>query len=190
MVSENLQNILKTLPQHLSKENTLKFYKCLYPIFEYLEDLLDKDNGMSNIDKAHGEHLDYLGFRNEIARGNRVDEEFRPFIKTARFKALNTATTENLIILTESLTGYKPSVITFFPKDEPASQYFKFIVPYTTDLSKFPDYNEIIDAGARMYRDIVSVADRRRYSPIWTAGLHQINMNIEQYEVNAGGRNG
>ena len=190
MVSENLQNILKTLPQHLSKENTLKFYKCLYPIFEYLEDLLDKDNGMSNIDKAHGEYLDYLGFRNEIARGNRVDEEFRPFIKTARFKALNTATTENLIILTESLTGYKPSVITFFPKDEPASQYFKFIVPYTNDLSKFPDYNEIIDAGARMYRDIVSIADRRRYSPIWTAGLHQINMNIEQYEVNAGGRNG
>lgn len=186
MVSENIKSILNTIPQHMYKENTLKFYKCFYPIFEYLEKLLDEDIGMSNIDKASGEYLDYIGNKNSVIRLGKTDDEFRWFLKVSRFKTLNAATTQAIIDLTEDLTGYEPLIIKFFPNQEPASQYLKFIVPYITDISKFPDYNEFIDAGARIYTDILSIAHRTRYSPLWTAGIHQLNMNIEKYEIPAG----
>lgn len=186
MISNNLKGVLDTLPQHFQKENTLKFYKCLYPIFEYLESLLDEDIGMGNIDKAKGEYLDYIGNKNGVIRDGKVDEEFRWFLKVSRFKTLNAATTQAIIDLTEELTGYKPFEIKFFPNEEPASQYIKFIVPFITDTSKFPDYNEFIDAGARLYYDINSIANRTRYNPVWIAGKHQINMNIEKYEISIG----
>lgn len=183
MISSELKNIFSTLPRHFQKENTLKFYACFYPIVEYLESLLDEDIGMSNIDKASGEYLDYIGNKNSVQREDMNDEEFRWFLKVSRFKTLNAATTDAIIELTENLTGYKPLEIKFFPNDEPASQYLKFIVPYGTDPEKFPDYNEFIDAGARMYFDVLSIADRTRYMPIWTAGLSQMNMNIEKFET-------
>lgn len=187
-MTQELLNLFNLIPEHLKKENTLKFIECLKPCFEYVENLLIEDEGMSNIDKAHGEYLDFIGYRNGVQRNGMTDEEFRPFIMTTRFKALNAPTTKNLINLTEQLAGYTPAEIIFYPNGEPASQYFKFIVPYTTDLSKFPDYNEIIDAGARMYYDIVSKAGKTRYRPEFTAGLHQLNMFIEEIEVPTGGK--
>lgn len=182
-MTNELNNLLNLVPQHLNKENTNKFINCLKPILEYIENLLLNEKGMSNIDKAKGEYLDYIGYKNGVARNSMSDIEFRPFIKTSRFKSLNAPTTNNLIILTENLTGYKPAVIEFYPNGEPASQYLKFIVPYTTDVSKFPDYNDIIDAGARIYREIVAVAGRKRHRSQFIAGRHQINMHIEEFQV-------
>lgn len=187
-MTEELTSLFKLYPQLMDKDNTNKYINCLKPVFEYIEQLLLKEVGMSNIDKATGEYLDYIGYKNGVARNGMTDEEFRPFIKTTRFKTLNAPTTDNLIKLTKDLTGYLPAIVQFYPNGEPASQYLKFIVPYTTDLSKFPDYNEFIDAGARIYRDIVSVAGRTRYTPVFTAGLHQLNMNIEEFEAPTGGR--
>lgn len=175
--------IIQLMPVHLRKENTLKFIKCIAPSFDYVEELLLQDKGMGNIDKANGEYLDYIGYLNGVLRNGMTDAEFRSFIRTARFKMINAPTTENLLLLTKALTGYYPAIVEFCPNGEPASQYLKFIVPYTTDLSKFPDYNEIIDAGARIYRDIVAIAGRTRYRPQFIAGRHQPNMFIENFEI-------
>lgn len=187
-MTNELLNILNLLPEHFTKENTLKFINCFKSNFEYIESLLDEDIGMSNIDKAKGGYLDYLGNLYNVSRNSMTDEEFRSFIKIAIFKKINAPTTANLIELTKALTGYTPAVIEFNPNGEPASQYLKFVVPYTTDLSKFPDYNDIIDAGARIYRDIVSVAGVKRYRPEFIAGVNQLNMFIEEVEVPTGGR--
>lgn len=187
MISNEIQQLMSLLPQHMQKEDTLKFYNCLKPVFEYLESLLDEDDGMSNIDKAHDEYLDYIGYKMLVARDGMTDEEYRPFLKMKRFKSLNAPTTENLINLVYNMTGYLPAEIYNYPAKEPASQYIKFIVPYATNLNKFPDLNKICDAGARIYQDIISVADRRRYNPVWTAGVMQLNMNIEKFEVPAKG---
>lgn len=187
-MTPELSNLFNLIPEHFSKENTLKFIECIKPAVEYIENLLLEDQGMSNIDKAFGEYLDFIGYKNGVNRNEMTDPEFRAFIKTTRFKILNAPTTDALIKLTESLTGYKPAIIKFYPNGEPASQYLKFVVPYTTDLSKFPDYNEIIDAGARIYRDIVSVAGRKRYRPAFICGRQQLNMFIEENEVPTGGK--
>lgn len=187
-MTDEIINILNLLPEHFSKENTLKFINCFKSNFEYIEKLIENEIGMTNIDKAYGEYLDYIGNLYNLNRNGMSDAEFRSFIKTSIFKRTNAPTTANLIELTKYLTGFVPAVIQFYPNGEPASQYLKFIVPYTTDLSKFPDYNEFIDAGARIYRDIVSVAGRTRYNPTFVAGLHQLNMNIEKFEVPTGGR--
>lgn len=184
-MTQDLESLFSLLPQHLNKEDTLKFIECFKPIIEYLEELMLELIGKSNIDKATGDFLDYIGYKNGVERGNMTDTEFRPFIKVARFKTLNAPTTENLINLTKSLTGYVPNEIEFYPNDEPASQRFKFILPYSDDLSRFPDYNEIIDAGARMYTELVNVAHRKRYMPIWIAGVHQISRDLELYEISA-----
>lgn len=186
-MTTELENLLNLLPEHLAKENTLKFIECIKPVFEYVENLLIEDEGMSNIDKAKGEYLDYIGYLNGVSRNNLTDEEFRSFIKVAKFKILNAPTNDNLLKLTKQLTGYYPAEIEFYPNGEPASQRLKFVVPYTTDLSKFPDYNEIIDAGARIYSEIVSITGRKRYRPKFVAGLSQINMFIEDNEVPTGG---
>lgn len=187
-MTQELINILKLLPEHFNKENTLKFINCFKPNFEYIEKLIENEIGMTNIDKASGEYLDYIGYKYNLNRSGMSDAEFRSFIKTSIFKRTNAPTTANLITLTKSLTGFVPAVIEFYPNGEPASQYLKFIVPYTTDLSKFPDYNEIIDAGARIYRDIVSIAGVKRHRPQFTAGMNQLNMYIEEVEVPTGGR--
>lgn len=142
---------------------------------------------MSSVNKAEGEYLDFIGNKNDVVREGKSDEEFRWFLKVARFKTLNAATTQNIINLTKELTGYKPSIVKFYPNNEPASQYLKFIIPYQTDISNFPDYNEFIDAGARIYYDIKNIANRKRYNPIWIAGKLQINMDIEDYEIQVGG---
>lgn len=184
-MSEQLENLFALLPQHLCKENTLKFINTVKPIFIYLENLALELKGMTNIDKATGKYLDYLGYKNGLERGNMTDEEFRPFIKVARFKTLNAPTTENLINLTKSLTGYVPSEIEFYPNGEPASQRLKFILPYADDLTSFPDYNEIIDAGARIYTELVNIGHRKRYMPVWIAGVHQISRDLEIFEISA-----
>lgn len=187
MISKDLQDILNTLPQHLNKGNTTKFLSCFNPILEYLDSILDEDIGMSNIDKAHNEYLDYIGYKLLAPRNSMTDEEYKPFLKMMRFKSLNAPTTQNMLELAYNMSGYYPSETYFYPNGEPASQYIKFVVPYTADLSKIPDFNEICDAGARIYRDIVSKAERKRYNPIWIAGKTQLNMNIEKFEVPTGG---
>lgn len=187
-MTTELQNLLKLIPEHLAKTDTMKFIKCLYPALDYVEKLLIEDEGMGNIDKAFGEYLDFIGYKNGVSRNGMSNEEFRSFIKITRFKMLNAPTNDNLIKLTKDLTGYYPAAIKFYPNGELASQYLKFIVSYATDLSKFPDYNEIIDAGARIYRDIVSKAGRKRYRPAFVAGMHQMNMFIEENEVPTGGK--
>lgn len=181
----DIDQILKLLPEHTSKSNTLKYIECLRPAIKYINDLLNESQGMCNIDKATGEYLDYIGFKNNVERGNMSDIEYRSFLKVARFKTLNAPTTENLIKLTKSLTGYTPTEIEFYPNNEVASQRFKFVIPYTDDITKFPDYNEIIDAGARMYTQLVNIAHRKRYMPIWIAGVHQISRDLELYEISA-----
>ena len=183
MISKDLQDILNTLPQHLNKGNTTKFLNCFNTILEYLDSILDEDKGMSNIDKAHNEYLDYIGYKLLVPRNLMTDEEYKPFLKMMRFKSLNAPTTQNMLELSYNMSGYYPTETYFYPGGEPASQYIKFVVPYTSDLSKFPDFNEICDAGARIYRDIVSKAERKRYSPVWAAGKMQLNMNIEKFEV-------
>lgn len=180
---ENILNLL--LPEYFKKENSLKFINCMKPIINYLNSILDNDIGMSNINKAYSEYLDYIGFRMLIGRNSMNDEEYKSFLKMMRFKSLNAPTTENLLKLAYDMTGFHPSETYFYPDNEPASHYIKFIVPYTTDLNKFPDLNEICDAGARIYQDILSKAHRSRYNPSWISGSRQINMNLEVYEVPA-----
>lgn len=183
-LSNELENFLKLLPQHMQKENTIKFLNCFKPCLAYLETILDEDVGMGNMDKAKGEYLDYIGYKIlENRKNGFTDEEFRPFLKTSRSRNLNALTTENLIKLVEAMTGFAPAEIYNYPGGEWAAQYVKFIVPYTTDLSKFPDLNDICDAGARIYQNIVSKATRTRYNPVFTPGIKQINMNFETFEL-------
>ncbi|MEG2347290.1 MAG: hypothetical protein RSB50_06370 [Cetobacterium sp.] len=189
-ISNEIESFLKLLPQHFQKENTLKFLNCFKPCLAYLENILNEDIGMSSTDKASGEYLDFIGFKMLVNRLGLLDEEFRPFLKMARFKSKNAPTTENLLNLTNWMTGYFPAEIYNYPNGEPASQYIKFIVPYTSDVSKFPDLNTICDAGARIYQDILSKAGRTRYNPNFTAGLKQLNMHIQEFEVPVpGGKN-
>lgn len=184
---KDIEKILSLLPHHLQKENNLKFYECLKPVFNYLLELLEEQEGINSIAKAKGEYLDYIGNKMLIYRHGLTDNEFRTFLLTNRFKIKHVPTTTNLLQLSLAMTGFYPTDIIFRPGEEPASQYIKFIVPWGTDPSKFPNLNEICDAGARIYQDILNIANRKRYSSSFISGQQQLKMNIEKFEIPARG---
>lgn len=187
MKLKEIEKILDTIPEFLKKEDTLKFYNSLKPVYKYLATILEEDKGMSNMDKAHDDYLDFIGFRLLKARNNLNDTEFRNILKLERFRALNAPTTRNLIKLTKEMTGFYPAEVYNYPNGEAASQYIKFITPYQTDLSKFPNLNDVCDAGARIYQEIKSKAERLRHSAKFQAGIIQLNKGIENIEVPTGG---
>lgn len=184
---KEIEKILNLLAQHLQKENNLKFYDCLKPVFNYLLELLEEQEGINSITKAKGKYLDYIGNKMLVYRHGLTDNEFRTFLLTNRFKIKHVPTTANLLQLSLAMTGFHPADVVFRPGGEPASQYIKFIVPWGTDPSKFPNLNEICDAGARIYQDILNIANRKRYSSSFIAGQAQLNMNIENFEIPARG---
>lgn len=141
---------IKLIPEHFKKEDTLKFFRCLQPIFDYLDLLMEETIGKSNIDKATGEYLDYIGNKESAFREGRVDEQYRTFILANRFIKNNAPTTENLIKLAKKMTGYNPSNVVTNYNNEPASQLIEFDVPYSADVNNFPDFNNYCDAGARI----------------------------------------
>lgn len=155
-----IEDFFKLLPQHYQKEGTLKYYETIKPIFKYLDELVSEEIGMLNIQKAYGRYLDYIGYRMQVLRNEITDSDYKKILEMQRFKYLNIPTTEGLIKLAEKMTGYVPKDIVFRPKNEPASQYFRYKLDSIPDVNKFFNLNSVCDAGARMYWDLeISIED-------------------------------
>lgn len=155
-----IEDFFKLLPQYYQKEGTLKYYETIKPIFKYLDDLVSEEIGMLNIKKAYGRYLDYIGYKMQVLRNEMVDSDYKKVLEMQRFKYLNIPTTEGLIKLAEKMTGYVPKDIIFRPKNEPASQYFRYELDSIPDVNKFFNLNSVCDAGARMYWDLeISIED-------------------------------
>lgn len=155
-----IEDFFKLLPQHYQKEGTLKYYETIKPIFKYLDDLVSEEIGMLNIKKAYGRYLDYIGYKMQVLRNEMTDSDYKKILEMQRFKYLNIPTTEGLIKLAEKMTGYVPKDIVFRPKNEPASQYFRYKLDSIPDVNKFFNLNSVCDAGARMYWDLeISIED-------------------------------
>lgn len=178
-----IDKIIKLLPAHMQKINNIKFITCIFPLLKYLDDILEDDRGMSNLDKAHGEYLDYFGYRWCVPRLDMTDDEYRAFLKMFRYRMTNVPTTNNVMLFVQGVTGYLPTESIKNPDGEPASHYLKFIVPHTEDKNKFPDLNELIDAGARMYYDIVFKAHRVRKRSSFISGTTQLNPFYQEIEI-------
>lgn len=177
------EEFLKLIPEHYSKEDTLKFFNCLKPVFDYIDGLLEETIGMKNINKAKNEYLDYLGYYEDVQREGKTDEEYRPFITSRRFVKNNAPTTENLVELVKNMTGYYPADIENNPGNEPAAQSIKYIIPHTADLSKFPDLNEICDAGARIIQSILLKAHQRNYVSSFELNGVILKQNIKDINI-------
>lgn len=154
-----IEDFFKLLPQHYQKEGTLKYYETIKPIFKYLDDLVSEEIGMLNIKKAYGRYLDYIGYKMQVLRNEMTDSDYKKILEMQRFKYLNIPTTEGLIKLAEKMTGYVPKDIIFRPKNEPASQYFRYELDSIQDINKFFNLNSVCDAGARMYWDLKILDD-------------------------------
>lgn len=154
-----IEEFLNLIPAYYKKENTIKFINTIKPIFIYLNNLIEESIGMQNIQKAHGKYLDYIGYKMQVPRGNLNDVEYRKILEMQRFKHLNIPTTEGLIKLAEKMTDYLPEDIIFRPLGEPASQYFRYSIENFDEITKFPNLNEVCDAGARMYWDLKILDD-------------------------------
>lgn len=177
------EEFLKLVPSHYSKEDTIKFLNCLKPIFDYIDGILEETIGMKNIKKAEKEYLDYIGFYENVLRGDKNDEEYKPFILSKRFIKNNAPTTENLLKLVKDMTGFYPVDIQNNPNNEPASQSIKYVIPHTTDLSRFPDLNEICDAGARIYQSILLEANQRNYNSSFELNGVILKQNIKNITI-------
>ena len=177
------EEFLKLIPDQYNKEDTIKFLNCFKPVYDYINGLMDEVVGMKSISKATGEYLDDIGYQENLNREGRTDEEYRPFILSSRFVKTNAPTTANLVQLVKNMTGFYPNYLKT-NEVEIASQTIKYVVPHTTDLSLFPDLNDVCDAGARIIQSILLQANKRTYNSSFTLDGTVLKQNVIDIEIN------
>ncbi|PGH20003.1 hypothetical protein RN96_12940 [Fusobacterium polymorphum] len=164
-----IDEVIKGLPLHFQKENTIKFYKTLKPVIEYINALIEDLKNQTSLLKCSGIFLDFMGERYDEKRNGRDDETYRQALIIKKMSLDGLPNTEFLLSLTRELTNKEVTKLKTRPLQEVASQLFKInMVDDLKVINKMPDLNKVCEAGARMYweLEIINNKSNKYYSSI------------------------
>lgn len=164
-----IDEVIKGLPLHFQKENTIKFYKTLKPVIEYINTLIEDLKNQTSLLKCSGIFLDFMGERYDEKRNGRDDETYRQALIIKKMALDGLPNTEFLLSLTRELTNKEVTKLKTRPLQEVASQLFKVnMVDDLKVINKMPDLNKVCEAGARMYweLEIINNKSNKYYSSI------------------------
>lgn len=164
-----IDEVIKGLPLHFQKENTIKFYKTLKPVIEYINALIEDLKNQTSLLKCSGIFLDFMGERYDEKRNDRDDETYRQALIIKKMALDGLPNTEFLLSLTRELTNKEVTKLKTRPLQEVASQLFKVnMVDDLKVINKMPDLNKVCEAGARMYweLEIINNKSNKYYSSI------------------------
>jgi len=164
-----IDEVIKGLPLHFQKENTIKFYKTLKPVIEYIDSLIEGLKNQTSLLKSSGIFLDFMGERYDEKRNGRDDESYRQALIIKKMALDGLPNTEFLLSLTRELTNKEVTKLKTRPLQEVASQLFKVnMVDDLKVINKMPDLNKVCEAGARMYweLEIINNKSNKYYSSI------------------------
>ena len=164
-----IDEVIKGLPLHFQKENTIKFYKTLKPGIEYINGLIEDLKNQTSLLKCSGIFLDFMGERYDEKRNGRDDETYRQALIIKKMALDGLPNTEFLLSLTRELTNKEVTKLKTRPSQEVASQLFKVnMVDDLKVINKMPDLNKVCEAGARMYweLEIINNKSNKYYSSI------------------------
>ena len=164
-----IDEVIKGLPLHFQKENTIKFYKTLKPVIEYITGLIEDLKNQTSLLKCSGIFLDFMGERYDEKRNGRDDETYRQALIIKKMALDGLPNTEFLLSLTRELTNKEVTKLKTRPSQEVASQLFKVnMVDDLKVINKMPDLNKVCEAGARMYweLEIINNKSNKYYSSI------------------------
>ena len=164
-----IDEVIKGLPLHFQKENTIKFYKTLKPVIEYINALIEDLKNQTSLLKCSGIFLDFMGERYDEKRNGQDDETYRQALIIKKMALDGLPNTEFLLSLTRELTNKEVTKLKTRPLQEVASQLFKInMVDDLKVINKMPDLNKVCEAGARMYweLEIINNKSNQYYSSI------------------------
>ena len=164
-----IDEVIKGLPLYFQKENTIKFYKTLKPVIEYINALIEDLKNQTSLLKCSGIFLDFMGERYDEKRNGRDDETYRQALIIKKMALDGLPNTEFLLSLTRELTNKEVTKLKTRPLQEVASQLFKVnMVDDLKVINKMPDLNKVCEAGARMYweLEIINNKSNKYYSSI------------------------
>jgi hypothetical protein len=164
-----IDEVIKGLPLHFQKENTIKFYKTLKPVIEYINALIEDLKNQTSLLKCSGIFLDFMGERYDEKRNGRDDETYRQALIIKKMALDGLPNTEFLLSLTRELTNKEVTKLKTRPLQEVASQLFKVnMIDDLKVINKMPDLNKVCEVGARMYweLEIINNKSNQYYSSI------------------------
>ena len=164
-----IDEVIKGLPLHFQKENTIKLYKTLKPVIEYIDDLIENLKNQTSLLKCSGMFLDFMGERYDEKRNGRDDETYRQALIIKKMALDGLPNTEFLLSLTRELTNKEVTKLKTRPLEEVASQLFKVnMIDDLKVINKMPDLNKVCEVGARMYweLEIINNKSNKYYSSI------------------------
>ena len=164
-----IDEVIKGLPLHFQKENTIKFYKTLKPVIEYINGLIEDLKNQTSLLKCSGIFLDFMGERYDEKRNGQDDETYRQALIIKKMALDGLPNTEFLLSLTRELTNKEVTKLKTRPSQEVASQLFKVnMVDDLKVINKMPDLNKVCEAGAKMYweLEIINNKSNKYYSSI------------------------
>ena len=164
-----IDEVIKGLPLHFQKANTIKFYKTLKPVVEYIDSLIESLKNQTSLLKCSGIFLDFMGDRYEEKRNGRDDETYRQALIIKKMALDGLPNTEFLLSLTRELTNKEVTKLKTRPLQEVASQLFKVnMIDDLKVINKMPDLNKVCEAGARIYweLEIINNKSNKYYSSI------------------------
>lgn len=164
-----IDEVIKGLPLHFQKANTIKFYKTLKPVVEYIDGLIESLKNQTSLLKCSGIFLDFMGDRYEEKRNGRDDETYRQALIIKKMALDGLPNTEFLLSLTRELTNKEVTKLKTRPLQEVASQLFKVnMIDDLKVINKMPDLNKVCEAGARIYweLEIINNKSNKYYSSI------------------------
>ena len=164
-----IDEVIKGLPLHFQKENTIKFYKTLKLVIEYINALIEDLKNQTSLLKCSGIFLDFMGERYDEKRNGRDDETYRQALIIKKMALDGLPNTEFLLSLTRELTNKEITKLKTRPLEEVASQLFKVnMIDDLKVINKMPDLNKVCEAGARMYweLEIINNKSNKYYSSI------------------------
>jgi hypothetical protein len=175
-----IDEVIKGLPLHFQKENTIKLYKTLKPVIEYIDDLIENLKNQTSLLKCSGIFLDFMGERYDEKRNGRDDETYRQALIIKKMALDGLPNTEFLLSLTRELTNKEVTKLKTRPLQEVASQLFKVnMIDDLKVINKMPDLNKVCEVGARMYweLEIINNKSNKYYSSVVE--------NIKKIEIKA-----
>lgn len=175
-----IDEVIKGLPLHFQKENTIKFYKTLKPVIEYINALIEDLKNQTSLLKCSGIFLDFMGERYDEKRNGRDDETYRQALIIKKMALDRLPNTEFLLSLTRELTNKEVTKLKTRPLQEVASQLFKVnMIDDLKVINKMPDLNKVCEVGARMYweLEIINNKSNKYYSSVVE--------NIKKIEIKA-----
>ena len=175
-----IDEVIKGLPLHFQKENTIKLYKTLKPVIEYIDSLIENLKNQTSLLKCSGIFLDFMGERYDEKRNGRDDETYRQALIIKKMALDGLPNTEFLLSLTRELTNKEVTKLKTRLLQEVASQLFKVnMIDDLKVINKMPDLNKVCEVGARMYweLEIINNKSNKYYSSVVE--------NIKKIEIKA-----